>query len=448
MSKDIRFKKGANLNLIGKAEKSINNKSKSDLFALQPNDFFSLTPKLLVREGDLVSKGSAVFHDKNNISINFVSPVSGVVDKIIRGPKRRIESVIIKKEGERVLNHILPKKLNRDIIVKFLTKSGCWPFIKQRPYNVIANPNDTPKSILVSCFTSAPLDVDFDFFLAKNKDDFQSGINILNQLIEGKVILTIDHTPNSFFKKINNVEIIKVNGPHPSSNPSFQIQKISPINMGDKVWVIRPQDVVNIGLFFNSGVYEAQRTIAIAGSCVKNPQYFQTTIGAQLEPIIKIAGLKSKIQSRFINGDVLTGTTTSINGFLGFYNNLVSIIPEGKKYRMFGWLPFIDNFIPSLSKTSLSWFFSKKEYEIDTNLNGEERALVVTGEMEKVFPMDVYPMQLLKVCMTGDIEKMEAFGIYEVVPEDFGLIDYSNTSKIEAQEIISDAIELMIKEVG
>tara|TARA_X000001036_G_scaffold191568_1_gene180629 strand:- start:854 stop:2200 length:1347 start_codon:yes stop_codon:yes gene_type:complete len=448
MSKDIRFKKGANLNLTGKADKIVNKESNSNLFAIQPDDFVSLIPKLIIREGDEVSQGSPIFYDKKNSAINFVSPVSGFVDKIIRGPKRKIESVVVKKQGERVLSHKIPNSLNKNIIIDLLTQSGCWPFIRQRPYNIIANPNDMPKSILISCFTSAPLDVDFDFILSNYEKEFQSGVNILNYLTKDNVILTVENNSDTFFKNINNAEIINVSGPHPSSNASFQIQKISPINMGEKVWVIRPEDVVNIGLFFDTGIFQAQRTIAIAGSSITKPQYFKTKIGAQIEPIVNIAGLNSKFQTRFINGDVLCGSLTSMDGFIGFYNNLLSVIPEGKKYRMFGWLPFVDNSIPSLSRTSFSWFFSNKEHIIDTNLNGEERALVVTGEMENVFPMNIYPMQLLKVCMTGDIEKMEAFGIYEVIPEDFGLIDYSNTSKIEAQEIISDAIDIMLKEVG
>ena len=448
MSKDIRLRKGADLNLVGKAEKKINVKSKSDLFAIQPDDFFSLTPKLIVKEGEEVSKGSPVFYDKNNISINFVSPVSGILRSVNRVAKRKIESIVIERQGDREIIHDIPKELNRGNIIELLTNSGCWPFIRQRPYNIIADPNDTPKSILISCFTSAPLDVDFDFILENNKEDFQSGINIVQKLTNNNVVLTVSDKPTSFFKNIKNVDIIKVSGPHPSANPSVQIQKLFPINVGEKVWVIRPEDIVNIGLFFKTGVYQAQRTIALAGSSLKTPQYFKTKIGSQIEPLIKIAGLKSKSQTRYINGDVLSGSITTNDGFIGFYNNLLSVIPEGNKYRMFGWLPFMDNSILSLSRTSLSWLFSNKGYEIDTNLNGEERAIVVTGEMEKVFPMDIYPMQLLKVCMTGDIEKMEAFGIYEVVPEDFGLIDYANTSKIEAQEIISDAIKLMIKEAG
>ena len=218
--------------------------------------------------------------------------------------------------------------------------------------------------------------------------------------------------------------------------------------MGEKVWEVRPEDVVNIGKLFSSGQFSAQRTVAVAGESVLQPQYVKTTIGAQISSIIDISGVDNTQQNRFINGDVLTGKAEASDGHLDFYNNLLTIIPEGNHYRMFGWLPFMDNKIPSLSKTSLSWLLGNKGYSVDTNMNGEERAFVVTGEMEKVFPMDIYPMQLLKACMAGDIEKMEALGIYEVIPEDFGLIDYANTSKIEAQEIIREGIELMIKEVG
>jgi Na+-transporting NADH:ubiquinone oxidoreductase subunit A len=218
--------------------------------------------------------------------------------------------------------------------------------------------------------------------------------------------------------------------------------------MGEKVWELRPEDVVNIGKLFINGQFSAQRTLAVAGESVFQPQYIKTKIGALISALTDITGFDNSQQNRFINGDVLSGKAEAPSGHLDFHNNLLTIIPEGNHYRMFGWLPFMDNKIPSLSKTSLSWLFGKKAYNVDTNMNGEERALVVTGEMEKVFPMEIYPMQLLKACMANDIEKMEALGIYEVIPEDFGLIDYANTSKIEAQQIIKEGIELMIKEVG
>jgi Na+-transporting NADH:ubiquinone oxidoreductase subunit A len=217
--------------------------------------------------------------------------------------------------------------------------------------------------------------------------------------------------------------------------------------MNDRVWTVNPEDVVNIGRFISSGVFSPQRTVAVSGNAVENPKYFKTKIGAELGPILNKVGIKFD-NVRVINGDVLTGSTALISDYLGYFNNLVTVIPEGSHYRMFGWLPFKDNKILSLSNTSLSRLFNRKGFEVDTNLNGEERALVVTGEMEKIFPLDIYPMQLIKACMTEDIEKMEALGIYEVVPEDFGLVDYANTSKLEAQEIIRQGIELMINEVG
>ena len=274
------------------------------------------------------------------------------------------------------------------------------------------------------------------------------GIDVLNHLVDDQVKLAIDNSFSGFFEKIKGVEFLSVNGPHPAGNVSVHIHKHNPINMGEKVWEVRPEDVANIGMLFSSGEFNAKRTVAVAGESVLQPQYLKTTIGAELSSLTDVSGYVDTVQNRFINGDVLSGTAESSDGHLDYFNNLLSIIPEGDQYRMFGWLPFIDNAIPSLSKTSLSWLFNKKGYSVNTNMNGEERAFVVTGEMEKVFPMNIFPMQLLKACMAGDIEKMEALGIYEVIPEDFGLIDYANTSKIEAQEIIKEGIELMIKEVG
>jgi len=238
-----------------------------------------------------------------------------------------------------------------------------------------------------------------------------------------------------------------VYGPHPAGNVGVQIAKINPINAGERVWVVAPQDVAAMGDLFLTGKFNPNRTLALVGSEVKEPQYYTTTIGASMADLV--AGkLKDNHQNRIINGDVLTGSKSSENGFLGFYNSEVSVIPEGNEYRLFGWMPFMYPSVHSMSKTSLSFLTPKKKYTPTTNLNGEERALVVTGEMEKVMPMDIYPMQLLKACLANDIEKMENLGIYEVAPEDFALIDYINTSKLEAQAIIREALDVMIKEVG
>ena len=450
MSNGISIKRGANINLRGEAEKFLTEAKPSKTFALKPDNFFATVPRLLVKEGDLVAKGAPIFHAKHDPRILFVSPVSGIVKEILRGSKRKILHVILENKNDSVIKHDIKmlSKLDRSTIVEILLNSGAWPFIKQRPYGILADPDIIPKSIYVSSCCTAPLGVDFEFLLKNDKDNFQLGIDVLNTLVKEPINLSIDASFSSFLGKIKGVNILHVNGPHPAGNVSVQMQKHLPINMGEKVWEVRPEDVANIGKLFFSGEYSAQRTIAVAGSSVVQPQYVKTQIGAKISSLTSLTGVNDSSQNRYINGDVLSGMSVSDHGYIDFYNNLLTIIPEGNHYRLFGWLPFMDNKIPSLSKTSLSWLFRKKGYEVDTNMNGEERAFVVTGEMEKVFPMDIYPMQLLKACMAEDIEKMEALGIYEVIPEDFGLIDYASTSKIEAQEIIRGGIELMIKEVG
>jgi Na+-transporting NADH:ubiquinone oxidoreductase subunit A len=450
MSKDIRIRKGFNLNLDGEANKILVDIHPSKTFALKPADFFSSTPKLLVKEGAKVEKGTPLFFAKENPRIHFVSPVSGEVTAIVRGAKRKIlEVVVTQDDSAAAVKHEIPElnTLDQKQTKEILLKAGAWPFITQRPYGTIARPEDTPKAIFISTYTTAPLDVDYDFLLKNNKVEFQKGIDVLAKLTDN-LTLTADASFKGLFEKIKNANIVGVSGNHPAGNVGVQIHHLAPINAGETVWVVNPEDVVNIGALFISGEFSAQRTVALVGSSVGNPQYYKATIGASISALLKDNKIDNSQPNRFINGDVLTGTATSPDSYLGFYNNLFSIIPEGNNYRMFGWLPFVDNNIPSMSKTSLSWLFGKRKAKVNTNLNGEERALVVTGEMEKVLPMDIYPMQLLKACMVQDIERMEALGIYEVVSQDFALVDYSSTSKIEAQEIIKQGIELMIKEEG
>ena len=401
MSQSIRIKRGANLNLRGKAEKILIDAYPSKTVALKPENFFSIVPKLIIKEGDFVAKGEQIFYSKNNPEILFVSPVSGYIKEIRRGAKRKILEIVIQVQKSDVVKHeIRPlNKLNRSDVVNILLKSGAWPFIKQRPYGILADPSLTPKSIYISTLSTAPLDVDFEFLLKNDKKYFQLGIDVLNKLTNEPINLSVDGYFSGFFEKIKGVNLIQVKGPHPAGNISVQIQKHQPLNMGEKIWEVRPEDVANIGMLFYSGEFSAQRTIAVAGSSVLKPKYIKSVIGAPVSSLIDIAGVDNSFQNRFINGDVLTGITVSENGYINFYSNLLTIIPEGNNYRMFGWLPFKDNKIPSLSNTSLSWMFRKNGFDVNTNMNGEERAFVVTGEMEKVFPMDIFPMQLLKACM-------------------------------------------------
>lgn len=449
MSKDIRIKKGLDLKLKGAAERVVSDVLRSQIYVLKPSDFHMITPKLVLKEGAEVKAGEAIFYSKDHPEIQFVSPVSGKIIEIKRGEKRVILEVKIQADTQdSFVNHgtLSLDKLSSEEVKSLLLKSGAWPFIKQRPYDIVANPVNTPKSIFISAYASAPLAADVDFILENKFEAFQKGIDVIKKLTSGKVHLGVNGNKNSKLAQVSGVEVHQVYGAHPAGNVGVQINKIDPINAGDRVWVIDPQDVAIIGNLFLTGKLELKRTIALVGSEVARPQYYNVAIGAQMSTVV--SGKLSSENVRVINGDVLSGTKSSKDGVVGYYNNTISVIPEGNEYRMFGWLPFVDNHIHSVSRTSLSFLFSGKKFAPTTNLNGEERALVVTGEMEKVMPLDIYPMQLLKACLAVDIEKMENLGIYEVAPEDFALIDYTNTSKLEAQAIIRGALDVMIKEVG
>ena len=449
MSKDVSIKDGANLNLKGLASMELEVANMSLDYALNPDAFFGLIPRMLVKEGDKVSLGQPIFHDKNNESIKIVSPVSGKIQEIIRGAKRKILNVIIKKEGESAVNFKIPSlsSISNKKILELLIESGSLAFIRQRPYNIIARPDRPPKSIFVSVHSTAPYAANYDFILKKRMDEFQVGVDVMSKLIGKPINLSISHNCESDFSTLNNVDVYKIKGAHPSGNESFQINRIDPLNSGEIIWVIKPEDIANIGSFFMTGIFNPKRTVAVSGDSLKSPKYYDAIIGSPISSLVDSKEIPNSEEYRFINGDPLSGSKVEYSGFLGFYNNTLSVIKEGNQFRMLGWLPFMYNSIPSFSKTSLSWLLGG-EKKVNTNLNGEERAIVVTGEMEKYFPMDIFPMQLIKACMRGDVEKMESLGIYEVIPEDFGLVDFSCTSKIEAQEIVKSGIEIMLKEVG
>lgn len=449
MSKDIRIKKGLDLKLVGEAQSTVAAVSRSQVYSIKPYDFHKVTPKLVLKEGAEVKAGEAIFYSKDDEAVKFVSPVSGKIVEIKRGDKRVILEIRIQADAQdSYLEHGKknPKEMSTDEVKAHLLASGCWPFIKQRPYDVVANSSDTPKAIFISAYNSAPISADVEVALKDKLVSFQAGVDALAKLTAGKVHLSVNGKVNSIFSTVSGVELHKVFGPHPSGNVGVQIAKIDPINSGERVWIVAPQDVAIIGDLFLTGKFEATKVIALTGSEVSNPQYYTVKIGAQMKEIV--SGKLKSDNVRIISGDVFTGDKVALDGNLGYYSNTITVIPEGNQYRMFGWLPFAGANKHSMQRTALSWLMPGKKYVADTNLNGEERALVVTGEMEKVMPLDIYPMQLLKACLANDIEKMENLGIYEVAPEDFALIDYTNTSKLEAQVIIREALDLMINEVG
>ncbi len=449
MSTDIRIKKGLSIKLKGVATLQLSASVRSKIFALDPPDFHGMTPKMEVKVGEKVKVGDVVFHEKSNDQIKFVSPVSGEIKEIQRGAKRRILSVKIAaddKDSFKDFGSKTPGNLAGPQVKEALLGGGCWPMIKQRPYDIIANPADEPKAIFISAVSTAPLAASHEFALHGREKEFQAGIDALSKLTSGKVHLSVQGIAGSFLNDIKGVALHKVSGKHPAGNVGVQIAKVDPINAGEKVWCVHPQDVASIGSFFLTGKYDPSRVIALAGSQVENPEYYSVIRGAMIEDLI--VGKLKEGKNRVISGDPLTGTSVKRKDALGFYHDTITVLPEGDYYTFFGWVPFTGNKKFSVSRTFLSWLAPNKEYELDTNMNGEERAFVITGEMEKVFPMDIYPMQLLKATMVEDIEKMENLGIYEVAPEDFALIDFISSSKIEAQDIIRKGLDLMIKEVG
>ena len=447
MSKAIKIKKGADIKLIGKADKTTSAATQSKVFALKPDDFFGTTPKLSVKEGAEVKAGSPLFYDKTRTRVKFTSPVSGEVVEIKRGAKRKILEVKVLADAETRYETFSSWTggSDREALVTTMLDMGLWPFVKQRPYGVIATPEDTPRDIFVSFFNSAPLAPEAAFVLESEKDNVQLALDALNLLTSGNVHIGVK-TGDSFFDSFTGVTKHSIQGPHPAGNVGVLIHHVAPINKGEMVWTVNGMDLALIGRSLKAGQFKAERTIALAGSEVENPQFYTTMIGAKMDSIV--AGKLKGDNIRIINGDPLTGDTVFEDGHLGFYNSQVTVLPEGDHKKFFltdGWLaPGFNSF--SLSKAFPSWLNPKKEYRLDTNLNGEERAFVVTGELEKVFPFDIYPMQLIKSIMVNDIDAMEKLGIYEVLPEDFALCEFACTSKVDIQQVVEDGLADMRKE--
>lgn len=450
MPTDIRIKKGLNINLVGAAEPSTSKAVSSNAYALNLLDFHGLKPKLMVKEGGEVQAGEPLFFNKDFPDMYFVSPVSGELVEVERGARRRILSLrILADKEQRVLKHkpVDAEKADADAIRAFLLKSGCWPFIRQRPYDVVADPTFVPKAIFVSAYVTAPLAADINYTLKGKEKELQAALTALGKLTPGKVHVSVGKGEESPFAALTGIELHKVSGPHPAGLVGTQINRIDPINKGERVWTVSPQDLVIIGEALLTGVFNPERTVALAGSCVKQPQYYTTKIGAEISTFLYASGVKEE-HCRVINGDVLTGSKTSPEGFLGFYNNTVSVIPEGDDYELFGWAKPVTKKVSTTRSLTFSWLTPNKKYDLDTNTNGEHRAFVVTGQYEEVFPLDIYPMQLLKACMYKDIDEMEQLGLYEVAPEDFSLTEFICISKQPHQQIIREGLDLLQKEIG
>lgn len=451
MSQVIKLKKGLDILLKGEAKRELTQLPLVHAYALKPEDFPGVTPKLLVRVDDEVKVGTPLFFDKYRPQILFTSPVSGKVSDIVRGEKRKILEVVITPEAEQVYETFeVPavEAADREQIKSLLLNAGLWPMIIQRPYGIIANPQDTPKSIFVSGFDSAPLAPDMNFVLENEAENLETGFALLGKLTDGKVYLGLRNGTSGVLNQVKNAEIRLFEGPHPAGNVGVQIHHIDPINKGDVVWTVDVQHVAMIGRFFRTGKVDMSKIIALTGSETAQPRYFSVITGLPINSIVRQKELRSQTgKVRIISGNVLTGRRVEPEGYLGFYSNQVTVIPEGDTYEFLGWgMPRLNKF--SVSRSYFSWLSPKKHYRLDTNMNGGVRAYVVTGLYDKYLPMDIYPLYLLKAILAGDIDKMENLGIYEVIEEDFALCEFVDPSKTEMQAIIRQGIDLMIKELN
>ncbi len=453
MSKTIRIKRGKNIRLVGEAAKQSSQHTTPDVVAIKPTDFVGLTPRLLLKEGEEVKAGTPLFHDKFNDRIVFSSPVSGEVAEIVRGAKRKIMEVRVLADKSNAYVEYGTADLgsmNREQVIDKMLTAGVWPLMRQRPFSTIANPHDMPREIHISCFDNAPLAPSMDYILEGQEKEFAAGVDVLKKLSQDKVHLNIGADGGQGFSAVPGVTINKFQGPHPASNVGVQIHHLNPLNKGEKIWYTYPQEVIIIGRLFLTGKYDARRKVALTGSMISDADrvYLEVMGGTSLKEVL--AGKISDSNSRAISGNVLTGTKVDAEGFLGFFDNQITVIPEGNQHKFLltnGWLsPGFGRF--SMSRAYPSWLMGMKKYDMDTNLNGEIRSFVMTGQLEKVFPFDIYPMQLIKSIMINDIDNMEKMGIYEVDAEDFALCEVACTSKIDIQKIVREGMENLRAELS
>jgi Na+-transporting NADH:ubiquinone oxidoreductase subunit A len=447
MSKIVKLKKGFDLNLVGKAPLEFIQVAAATTFAIKPTDFPGIQrPKVLVNEGDTVKAGTPILLDKAMDQVIYASPVSGEVVEIKRGDKRKL--LEIKILADATVSHeksgALDLNQDRAVLAEKLAASGVWPNLIQRPFGIVANPADTPKAIFVSGFDTHPLAPEVPFLLQGEERFFQAGIDALAKLTSGKVHLNVDGSKAipAIFSGVKNAQINQFSGPHPAGNVGTQIHHLDPINKGDIAWTIAPYGVVQFGKFVLEGIYDASKVIALTGSEMTQRGYVKTFTGANVSTFV--GGSAQADSLRIIAGNVLTGEKVDAQGYLGFYHNQVTLIPEGKYEEFLGWLK------PSSSKLSfhkaigMFSFLNRGEFKVDTNTHGEERPFVVSGVFEKVMPMDILPTYLFKAIVTEDFDEMEELGLYEVIEEDVALCEFVDPSKNELQELVRHGIELLM----
>lgn len=447
MKNVIKLRKGLDINLKGIACKGTISSLKSGEYALVPDSFCGVTPKIVVHEGDKVKAGEPLFVSKKYPEVKFASPVSGTVETILRGERRKILYVKVKADEEQQFLDFGSKDVNSldaESVKKALLDAGIFGYIKQLPYAVSTTPDTDPKAIFVSAFRDMPLASDFEVELEGNEKDFQTGLNALSKIQKTYLGISSSQTAKALVNA-ENVEINIFKGKCPAGNVGVQVNHVCPVNKGEVVWTVDPAHVIIIGRLFNTGKVDLRRVIAVAGSEIKEPSYVEALIGTPLSVVLD-GKLAKEDHIRIINGNPLTGKKTTMEDYIGAATSEVTVIPEGDNVdELLGWiLPRTKEF--STSRSYFSWLFGKREYNLDARIKGGERHMIMSGEYDKVLPMDIYGEYLIKAIIAGDIDKMELLGIYEVSPEDFALAEFVDSSKLELQRIVREGLDMLRKE--
>ncbi|MBP5359896.1 MAG: Na(+)-translocating NADH-quinone reductase subunit A [Bacteroidaceae bacterium] len=445
MIKHFKLKKGLDINLKGHAPHSVKAVPTKGIYSVMPNDFYGFKPKPVVKEGDSVLAGDALFINKEIPELKVVAPVSGTVTAVVRGERRKLLSIDVEAGSEQRYKSFDVKCSTGEDVKALLLEAGLFAFIRQRPYDIVANPNDTPKGIFVSTFSKMPLAQDFSFALQGEEAYLQAGINALAKIAKVHVGVSPEQE-DVMCSLLPDTDIYVFSGPNPAGNVGVQINHISPVNKGEVVWAIGAEEVVFIGRLVKEGHVDLTRTIAVAGGEVKEPTYCKTLVGAPLAALLH-DNLKRNEHIRIINGNPLVGIKTDINGHLAAKVTEVTVIPEGDdKDEVLGWImPRLKDF--STNRSYFTWLQGKKkEYNLDARIKGGERHIIMSGEYDRYLPMDIYGGYLIKAILTGDLDRMEALGIYEVAPEDFAVAEFADSSKLELQRIVREGLDLLRKE--
>ena len=446
MANVIKLRKGLDINLKGAATGEKTTLKTAAEYALTPDAFVGLTPKVVVKEGDNVKAGDALFVNKQYPDVKFASPVSGQVTEVLRGERRKVLCVKIKADAEQQFTDFGKKdvsSLDGEAVKSSLLEAGLFGFIDQLPYAVSTTPDTNPKAIFVSALRDKPLASDFEVELQGNEQDFQTGLTALSKVAKTYLGIGAKQTASALVGA-KDVEVNVFDGKCPAGNVGVQVNNIDPVNKGEVVWTVDPSAVIFIGRLFNTGKVNLTRTVAVCGDKVKNPVYVDTLVGTKLSDILGDNVEAGNV--RIIDGNVLTGTKSSLDGYLGAHSSEVTVIAEGDQAdELLGWImPRTKQF--SVSRSYFSWLFGKKEYALDSRIKGGERHIIMSGEYDSVLPMDIYGEYLIKAIIAEDIDRMEQLGIYEVAPEDFAVAEFVDSSKLELQKIVRNGLNLLRKE--